>query len=473
MSARSRVRVVLVHPPLRRVVGAATPEYVDENRGFTPPMGLLYLQAALEQSRHESVFVDAHLEGWDYAEAARQILTHEPDLVGLQALTFTLPDAYLQAKALKQQNPDVPILIGGPHPTIYPLETVGLSGVDFAFVGEGERALVQFLDAFDDPAARIHVPGIVSKLDGQVRLAPGAGLLEDLDGIPFPARRSSLYKRYSSVLAERSSITVMITSRGCPFNCIFCNRMGRRYRWHSAPYVLAEFEQINELGIGEVFIHDDTFSIRRDRVVAICEGLIERRLDIIWEARTRVDCVDEQLIALMRRAGCHRLSFGVESGSPKVLKRMRKDINPQRVEQVFGWCRREGIVTLADFMLGNLDETEDDVRMSLELMRRIDPDYVQFSMLSPYPATPLYELGLESGLIKSDIWREFARDPLQPFRGPLWTQNFTEEELTHLTAAAYRSFYMRPRFVWKQLRRVRSFGQLRTMARGALGMLSK
>ena len=468
-----KVRVVLIHPPLQNVVSAATPEYVDENRGHTPPMGLLYIKSALEHSRHDSVFLDANLEGWDHEETTRQALLHNPDLVGLQAMTFTLPDAYLVAKAIKCINPEVKVLIGGPHPTIYPKETAGLDAVDFALAGEGETAFPAFLDVFFDPHARAAVPGIACKLNGEISYTPTLGLLHNLDSVHYPARKSSQYKRYSSVLAKRNPITVMITSRGCPFQCVFCNRMGRKYRYHSTQYVLGEIEEILLLGVQEVFIHDDLFTLKRDRVEAICKGIIKRGYNIVWEARTRVDCVDEKLLALMRKAGCVRLSFGVESGSEKVLKSMGKGINLDRVEKVFTWCHKEGIITLADIMLGNLDEETEDIKKSLALVKRINPDFVQYSICSPYPGTPLYHLGLERGLIPHDVWLSFARNPLQDFRSPVWTQHFTEEELNKITAAAYREFYMRPSFIVKQLMKINSLSQFKSLFRGAIGMLRK
>jgi len=471
MSSARAVRLVLLHPPLRCPLGAATPDYVDARRGHNPPLGLLYLQAAVEQTRHQAVFLDANLEGLSHEEAARQALACEPDLVGVQAMTFTLRDALLTARAIKGLRPETKIIMGGPHPTLYPAETAALAGVDYALAGEGERALVAFLDRFFDEEACATVPGIACLRDGRARLTPAVGLLDDLDSLAPPARRSSPYRRYSSILARRTPNTIMVTSRGCPFSCVFCNRMGRRYRWHSPDYVLREIDDIVALGIREVFIHDDTFTIQRGRIEAICRGLIARRHDLIWEARTRVDCVDEELLALMRAAGCHRLSFGVESGSERVLRSMRKEIDLAQALRVFDRCRKEGIITLADFMIGNLDEEHEDVNKTLDLMRRLDPDYVQFSVCSPYPATPLYAMAIERGLVPRDVWLDYARDPLQEFRSPVWTQNFGEEELGRMVKRAYRSFYLRPRFIARQLFRIRSPAQLAALSRAALGLL--
>lgn len=465
------VRLVLMHPPLLNVLTAATPDYIDENRGLTPPMGLLYLLAAVERSKHEPIFLDANLEGWNHEQAARKALESGPDLIGIQAMTFTLLDACLTAKAIKELSPSAKILFGGPHPTIYPSETATLDWVDFAFAGEGEFDFVNFLDVFGDTQARAAVRGIASKDNGGIRYTQSRGLLLDLDAIPFPARKSTPYKRYFSVLAKRNPNTVMITSRGCPFNCIFCNRMGRKYRMHSAPYVLREFDEIASLGIREVFIHDDTFTINRERVKAICAGLVQRGYDLIWEARTRVDCVDKELLELMRRAGCHRISFGVESGSPKVLKSMRKGIELNQVKSAFEWCRKEGIETLADFMLGNLDEQDEDVEMTLALMGQLHPDYVQFSILSPYPGTPLYQMAMERGIVEGDVWLEFAKNPLKRFCTPIWTEHFTEEKLRRITRKAYRSFYLRPSFIWKQVQKIKSSSQFMALVRSGLGMI--
>jgi len=466
-----RRRLILMNPPLRNVVSCATPDYVSRNTGHLPPIGLLYIQAAVEHSRHDSVFLDADLEGWDHRQAASEALRHDPDIVGIQAMTFTMPDAYLLAEELKQQNPDVCVVLGGPHPTIYPKETACLPAVDFAFAGEGEADFIRFLDTFADPEARAKLPGIAQAANGHATYTPFRGWLKDLDNLHLPARRSSRYKDYCSVLGKHNSFTVLISSRGCPFRCIFCNRMGREYRYHSAKYVLREMEDILSLGIRNIFIHDDTFTVNRKRVEQICQGIIDRGYDILWDARTRVDCVDESLLALMRKSGCRRLSFGVESGSPPVLKAMRKDIDLARVERVFRACRQEGITTLADFMLGNLGETREDVHRTLAFARRIRPDFVQYSICSPYPGTPLYQMALERNMYGRDVWREFARDPRPGFRSPVWTEHFTEQELVELAATAYRKFYMRPNFILKQMVRTQSLVQLKTMTKAAVGML--
>lgn len=464
------LKVVLIQPPLRNVVPAATPEYVDENRGHTPPLGLLYLQSAVKKAGHQAVFLDADLEGWDHPEAGREVLSHSPDLVGIQALSFTLPDAVLLAREIKKKSA-VPIIMGGAHPTVYPRETAALPSVDFAFAGEGEINFIRFLNHFHHPAEWKKTEGLAFFQNRRYYYQPQKDFIRDIDQLAIPARGDSHYHRYSSVLAEKNPITTMITSRGCPFHCIFCNRMGRKYRYHSAEYVLRELEEIHRLGIREVFIHDDTFTLKRDRIEKICRGMIVSGPNLVWECRTRVDLVDENLLQLMKTAGCHRISFGVESGSPRVLKAMRKEINLKQVREVFKLCRRLKIITLADFMFGNLDETSSDIEKTLQLARELNPDYIQFSILSPYPDTPIYQLAMERKLVPGDIWKKFAENPLDAFSSPVWTQHFSRNELIQRTRKAYRSFYLRPRFILRQLFRIRSLDQMKSAVRGALGML--
>lgn len=468
-----KAKIVLVHPPLKNLLDAGTPMYVDKSRGHTPPLGLLYLQATIERSEHCSEIIDANLHGWSHDRAAREILSRDPDVIGLQTMTFTLFDSYLLSKEIKKLNSKVKIIMGGPHPTIYPIETAALEYVDYAFSGEGEERIVSLLENLHDHDAVSKIPGIATRINGKVVFTPSHDMILNLDDLHFPARKSSEYKKYKSVLSENKSMTTMITSRGCPFECIFCNRMGKKYRYHSAQYVLREIESIIDLGIHEIFIHDDTFTVNRSRVIEICRGIKDRNFEIVWQARTRVDCVDDELISIMRNAGCQRLSFGVESGSPRVLKAMKKNIDLNKVKGIFAECKRAGMITLADFMFGNLDEKQEDIQMTFDLIAEIEPDLIQFSICSPYPDTQLYQKGLDTGIIEDDVWKIFAQTPLIIPDSPVWTQHFTKEELCKLTASAYRKFYWKPKFILKQLMKLNSFNHFINLTRGAIGMLFK
>ena len=473
MASRSSCtkKVVLIHPPLQNQLIGSVPRFVEKNRGFMPPLGLLYLQAALERSPHASVFIDAHLEGVTHAQAALAALAHQPDVIGIQAMTFSMQDAYRLVLALRQTATRAKIIIGGPHPTIYPRETAQLAGVDYALAGEGEFSFIQFLNNLDDPHALRDIAGLAFKQDDGVHFTPVASWISDLDQIAFPARHASAFRKYRSILGQKRLMTTMMTSRGCPYACIFCKRMGRHYRMHSPEYVLSEIEQIRALGISGIFIHDDIFTVDKNRVHAICEGLIRKNLGVLWEARTRVDCVDEELLGVMRRAGCTRLSFGLESGSPKVLAAMRKNIDLGQAAQVFQSCRRLGIRTLADFMFGNLDEEHADIARTLHFSKRIRPDWVQYSICSLYPDTPLYQLALERGVIQSDIWRAFAANPLMAISCPKWIAHFSEGELRHMTQQAYRKFYLTLPFILKQLFSRSVFHHFGALIRGALALL--
>jgi radical SAM superfamily enzyme YgiQ (UPF0313 family) len=263
----------------------------------------------------------------------------------------------------------------------------------------------------------------------------------------------------------------MITSRGCPFRCIFCDRMGKKFRPASAGYVLEEIESILRLGIQEIFIHDDTFSVDKKRVVEICEGILSRNLKFHWDARTRVNCVDFEQLALMKKAGCERISFGIESGDPTILKNLRKGITLEQAEKVFGWCKQLGISTLADFMIGSPGETRKEIAETIKFVHKIKPHYAQFSIVCPYPDTDLYREALQRGLIDHDVWLEFARKPSRDFRPPIWGEHFKREELEQIVKELYRSFYLSPHFILAELAKIRSLRQVGAKLRAGLKLL--
>ena len=204
--------------------------------------------------------------------------------------------------------------------------------------------------------------------------------------------------------------------------------------------MLEEIEHCLSLGIREIFFHDDTFTIDKKRVLTICELINKRGLKFDRDARVRVDTVNYELLSGMKKAGCHRISFGVESGNPRILKNLRKGITLEQVETAFRQCRKLKIQTLADFMIGSPGESRQDIMETISFSRRLGADYAQFSVTTPYPGTDLYREALAKGVIESDVWSEFARNPKEDFIPPLWTENLSREELIELLNTAYKNF---------------------------------
>ncbi len=465
------MKVLLVNPPRENLIESILPAVIEESRGLSPPLGLLYVAAhARKYTRHQIEILDSEAEGLTYPELKERIKGIDPEVVGITAMTFTLIDALKVARLVKEIKQGVKVALGGPHPHIYPEETVSFPEVDFVIQGEGERAFTDLLGALEDGRRLRQIKGVVWKDNGKVVRGGAAEPVADLDGLPFPARDLTDIHRYCSVLARVSHCTTMITSRGCPFRCRFCARphLGKGFRCRSAGNVVEEFEECLTMGIREFLIYDDTFTGDRERVIDICEQILGKGLKLRWDIRAHVNTVDEELLGRLKQAGCERIHYGVESGNPDILLNLRKGTTIERVKQAFRLTREAGIETLAYFMIGSPGEDLATAGQSIALARELKPDYVHFSILMPFPATELYRDGVEIGLIRQDCWQDFARSPRKDFLPPVWEENLNRQELTRLLKKAYRDFYRSPAYILRRLTRVRSLGELWRQFRAGL-----
>ena len=463
------MKILLINPPAENTLPAEVPDIINEERGHNPPLGLLYIASSLLQAGHKVEVLDAQAEETDYAGIEARIAKTRPDMVGISAMSFTLIDALLAAKAVKNVDKGIKVALGGPHPTIYPKETAALDDVDYAIVGEGEYAMTQLADAVEKGKAPKDVRGVAYKAGGKVTAKGSAEYIDDLDRLPFPARKLTRIKKYGSLIARRNPITTMFTSRGCPYRCLFCDRpqMGKRFRARSAGNVVDEMEECVGLGIREFLVYDDTFTVDRKRVIDICDEIGGRKLDIGFDIRARVNTVDEKMLAALKKAGCERIHYGVESGNERVLKTLRKGITLEQAEDAFMLTMRAGIDSLAYFMIGSPGETRQTVEDTIRFAVKLKPDYVHFSITTPFPATDLYRMGLETGIIESDYWLAFAKDPKPGFTPPVWEENLKNDQLRMLLRQAYRRFYLRPGYAAKRLVKAGSLGEIRRKARAA------
>lgn len=438
-------------------------------------MGLLYIAAYLKQhTAHEVEVLDSQAEELSYDELKNAVIARSPDVAGITTLTFTLIDVLKLSKIVKEINPSIKVVLGGPHVNIYPDETIMLPNVDFLILGEGEIVFAEFLEHMDNIEELRKIKGVVFKRNGQIINTGTRELIENLNLLPFPARHLTPYTKYRSVLSGRDTvITTMITSRGCPYKCTFCNRehLGKRFRARSPENVVDEMAECAAMGIKELLVYDDTFTLNRARVISICDEIIKRKLYIAWDIRTRIDVVDEEMLKKMKQANCKRVHYGVEAGTDQILAKLGKGITVAQTKKIFAMTKKVGISTLAYFMIGAPQETRADVRQTMELAKQLDPDYVHFSILIPFPSTPIYLEGLRAGIFKEDHWKQFAADPQPGFKPKYWEENLRSDELCELLKTAYKSFYYRPSYVLKRIAEVRSLGELRSKIAGALKVL--
>ncbi len=469
------MRVLLINPTANFEVMGSNPSALEESRGHSPPLGLLLLAGYLEaHSPWKVAILDTQALALSYEQIAARIKAARPEVVGITTMTQTLIDVLRIVEIVKAQSPSTRVVLGGPHTHLFAEETIRLPGIDFLVLGEGERNFAALLEQIDDPAALSQVPGLVFLEGDRVVKTSAPGLIDDLDALPFPARHLTDVRLYDSVLSPRRPVTTMFTSRGCPFVCTFCDRphLGKKFRARSAENVVDEMERCIALGIREFLIYDDTFTVRRERVLEFCDLILRRGLDVGYDVRARVDTVDAEMLKKMARSGCRGIHYGVEAGTARILEVLGKGIDLPTVERVFTETKRAGIQVLAYFMIGAPGETRSEIHETFRVARTLDPDFLHLTILTPFPGTKIYRQGLATGIIERDVWRDFARRPHLGFVPPYWGENFSLDELNDLLLEGYRGFYRRPEYLFKRILAVRSPDELLRKAKAGLRLLT-
>ena len=470
MPATDGVKVALVYPPYGPVRNEPGIKTVKENYGIFPSLSLLYVAGILEKAGCEVLFIDAHAEELTVDETVARLKRFSPDYVGYTITTYLFFQTMDWIKAIKELVP-VPTIVGGVHLSIYPRETLGYDAVDYAVTGEAEHALPELLAALTAGTDLSAVRGVAfRKPDGEIIVTPKAPDC-DVNEAPFPARQLIDNSLYYSFISKYKNFSCFITSRGCPYKCIFCEQGSKPFRARSPNNVVDELELCHhEFGIREFDFFDSSFTIRKDRVIAICDEIKRRKLDIVWAARTRVDCITDDVLKAMRSAGCSRIYYGIESGNREILATLKKSTSLDMYRDVISRTRANGIHTFGYFMVGNPYETEATVRQTIRLALSLDLDYAQFSKVTPMPATEMYTLLLkETG---RDYWREHIVAGVDDdIPRPLC--DMSDEEIQRWTRLAYLRFYYRPTYMARAASRLKSYDELKRSAETAIQMLTQ
>jgi radical SAM superfamily enzyme YgiQ (UPF0313 family) len=415
-----------------------------------PPIGLMYVASALEKTGFEVEMLDNYLMKKPTQEVAELVAKTQPAIVGITCGSATYPRTVETAKAIKAAKPDCKIVVGGWHASYVPDSLLDNPEIDYVVMGEGERAITQLAIAITsgNEAQALTIPGVACRKKGNIIKNPPQ-FIENMDEIPYPARHLlplELYDRTIEFLDVKPA-DVMSISRGCVFNCGFCETRklwGNICRGFSPKRVIGEIQDLKQrYGTRGIYFINDNFTLRKEATTELCKLMIEQKLDLEWVCDTRVDLVNDELLALMSRAGCKTIWFGVESASPRVLKRIGRNTTPEQVETAFKLCKKHGIKTACSFMLGLPDETLADMETSLKFAKKLDPDWCQFNTFIAYPDSKLYNELLESGkYIKLD-----------EFLLAVKSDEYTYEQLQDLQRGFFKEFHMTPRQILKRVRR--------------------
>ena len=365
-----------------------------------PPLGIGYLAAVAEQERHAVAVFDLGLDPrGDLVQDVERVVAYAPDCIGITAMTNNYHSVE-QTAALLKERIGCPIIVGGPHATIFPERVVADPHVDYVIYGEGERTLVELLDALSQggpfpPEETLRaIDGLCFSAQGGTVCNPPRELITDLDGLPFPARHLFELERYPLYTPAGEPMVTVLSSRGCPYQCSYCFKgvMGMTYRQRSPENVLAEIHQlVADYHYRNIYFIDDLFTFDRRRLRSIATKIIEDGLEIRWQCLARVDTVTPDLLKLMHRSGCREVHYGIESGVPEILKTLGKRIDLDSVRKAVSWTAEAGILAKGYFMLGLPGDTEETMRRTIAFASELELDQAMFSITTPFPGTRLWD----------------------------------------------------------------------------------
>lgn len=466
------MRVMLIRPPARHTVESEVPDAVSAENLSYPPLALMSIAQFLQDKTHHQVSIlDAQLDDLDYDTMEAKIREWSPEVVGVTAFTVQLVDVLRTVQTAKKAGTKY-VVVGGPHVSDFPRECVGLPGVDAVVKGEGQKPMQDLCDAWERGDSPRGIPGTMAHPDDPIP-EEDVYYSNNLDDYPIVDRAMVDYKRYYDVMGKGGIFTTIISSRGCPYRCTFCNTPRHRYRVMTPGRVCDELKACIDLGIHEFYFVDDTFNITNQRVLDLCDEIIRRGLQMSWTVRFRVKGVNRELLTKMKQAGCTRIQFGVEQGTEEGLLRLKKDVTVREIENAFALCREIGIRTVAYFMIGTpVERSREDVMDTIAYSIKLDPDFCMYNILTPFPGTTLYDEGQRDGVLDVNPWLEFMRHPREDFKAQVWDEHFSRAELREMLDTAYRRFYWRPTFVARNLTQIRNPKDLLRKATAGLRMLT-
>ena len=414
------------------------------------PMGIVYLATYLY---HKGVAVetfDGTVQNLDKDRVLELLASRKPRLVGITCLTPFAPSAHTMAKWIKEFDPRISVVMGGVHPTVLPEETLGDNNVDVVVRREGEITLLELLEAIRADNSLRGLPGISYRYRGTFIHNPDRPFIKDLDSIPIPDERFLPYSLYGAGIG-------ILTSLGCPFNCIFCSARaswGQRYRTRSPENVLKEIAMlVDKYNPTHIDFLDENFTANRKRAHEICDLLIERGYprQFDWAISARTDSMDLDILKKMKAAGCSSISFGIETYNQRLLDVLNKKTTPRINEQAVRLAKEAGIKDVrATFILGIPTETREDTLNMMRYARKLPLDSAKFSIATPYPGTELFRIAFGENSKEKFDWSGF--NPGLGFSrtyDPVWVpEGRTAEELKTLQVRAFLNFYLHPRRIF-------------------------
>ncbi|MDP2645988.1 MAG: radical SAM protein [Desulfobacterales bacterium] len=435
------------------------------------PIGLGYIAAVLENADHQVQIYDFQISKKTIDKFKTVLSSGQFDIIGFSVTTITRRNTLHLVQICKDVLPGCSIIVGGPYPTVYPKELISQSdAIDFEVVGEGEETIVELMQCIEHQKDFGRIAGIVyrsGKIPEQTELRP---LIKSLDDIPFPAFHLFELKGYTPPpgMFFKLPLRHMITSRGCPFNCIFCDdRIIWRgmCRQRSAENIVEEMIVLkNHYGAREIHFYDDTFTVNKKRIYRFCELLRENKTGLIWRCSSRVDTVDKDMLSEMRGAGCRSISFGIESGDDRILEKMNKGTTVAQARDAVKWTNEAGIQAKGFFMLNFPGDTINTTEKTIALAKELELDFVGFNLTTPHHGDRLKKLVEENYELNEKAYYDTSAKLGNEIY--FYQPDLPEKYLREAYSKIAREFYLRPKYIIKMICGIRNFAMLKSYIAG-------
>ncbi len=467
------MKILFVNPPLTWEERYGLKK---QTGGNTPPLGLACLAAVTRGHGYETSLLDAAVLQLSLVETAGHILSLKPDIIGFTAATISIDNVVEIMKYIRAKRPELRMIVGGAHITAVPEETFNKYDIiSLGVLGEAEITIIDLLDFISGKGnyrSLEEIPGLVFRKDGKLFFTPKRERIRDLNSLPFPAfdLLPDMPKYYAPPVhtVKRFPAAMLVTSRGCTGNCIFCDRsvFGNICTAYSADYVIAMIKELRyKYGIREIQFRDDNFITFRKRVLDICSKIIDEKIDIVWSCLGRLDMINADMLEIMKKAGCWQIWYGVESGSDDILKLDKKNITIKQIENAISVTNKARISAGGFFIIGHPGETEDDLKKTLRLILKLRLDDFHMTYMTPFPGSELYYKAGEFGSFENN-WKE-----LSAWRPIFIPYALSREMIERYSKKAYFKFYFRARIMMQYIRRVIESKHAKLYFSGFLGWL--
>jgi len=467
-------RILLIHPPISL---EGTEAAMEKLHNVTAPLGLAYLAAMVKGLDVKLKILDAHLYQMSLRQIEKEVKRFKPDLVGMGTTTASAVACGKIARSIKKANKKVKVVVGGPHIIATGTEMLEVfKGIDIIIPGDAEEAFRELVQTLLSRKSLKKSRGIIFR-DKRKIVKTKPVPLRPLDEIPFPAwNLLPPLDKYSFQPANyrRKPQSFIVASRGCPYRCIFCHisRFRHQIRFRSPKNVVKEIETLHKkYGINEFRFADEIFTINKKWCFEICDRIIEKKLNISWSCDARADHMTREMAHKLKEAGCWSISIGIETGSPRILKRIKKDITLQQVRNTVKYAHEAGLFVRSFFMLGFPFETRDDIEKTIAFAKSCGLDFCQFTYVIPFPGTEIYDICQKRGVFGKYGWMTYnASEYTAPVCPP---KGVSEEEMKKYFKRAYREFYLRPRLWISYILSVRGLTDIKRYIRGFKALLEQ